>query len=311
MHRNAALWIKSTFALMSLSTPQILAAKSDELPQVTILETQLAEAYDARLFGGMVEPVNLRKIYPDIQGSIDLMNVKPGQKVRKGELLFRLRPKGAGVDYQLHRVVSPIDGYVTNISKKLGDYIESSTSPMDVATIEHLRIEFEVAESDLEHIKPGMSVYFVKQGTVQSPIDVPATLSYLAKAPSGALPTYSAAADIDCSKIAEVCMRNFPLGAYAKVLLKLNPHPAIRVPVNALFGQRDKVYVVGEGDLLRSVKVKIKGYDGSIAEVESGLDVGLRIVSGYTGKLENGKKVEVLNPKKQETPGESPEKLIH
>jgi multidrug efflux pump subunit AcrA (membrane-fusion protein) len=259
--------------------------------KVEVREIKRTPIFDLRSFGGFVEAVNARQIPADINGSIEQIYVVPGAAVKIGQRLFAIRPKGLGSDFQLNTSFAPISGFVTYTQRRLGEAVSAGDSVMQVASNDDIRIEFQAAHDDLAQLNIGQSVAIISADKQATP--VAASIEYISRAPSERLPTYGIGARIDCRNHQNDCRKHLPLGSFVRISIETNKREGVIVPISALRGQKNKVYVVDTDNNIASVPVKIASYREPDVELAEFPPEGSKIVIRSSGRIKEGSKVEV------------------
>jgi membrane fusion protein (multidrug efflux system) len=96
------------------------------------------------------------------------------------------------------------------------------------------------------------------------------------------------------TKSGMLCHVTFPLG---------KPYPALLVPKDALVNRDNQKFVfVYQNDIVKLIRLDVKGYHGGMAEVSGELKPGLLVVIRGNERLRDGQKVLVIRetPSKKE-----------
>jgi len=170
-------------------------------------------------------------------------------------------------------VIAPFDGEVLYVASQPNDAVNTDTSALNMANLDHLSIETQIDESDIAKIKVGDPV----TATLDAMPDLKLTgkvaaVDSLGQENSG-LVQYTVSIDLD--KIAENISR--PLGATANVTIEVKPAtPSLTVPITVIQNDSKGEYVL------------VVQADGSTKRVDvvSSTIVGDRVV--VTGNLKEG-----------------------
>ena len=170
-------------------------------------------------------------------------------------------------------VIAPFDGEVLYVASQPNDAVNTDTSALNMANLDHLSIETQIDESDIAKIKVGDPV----TATLDAMPDLKLTgkvaaVDSLGQENSG-LVQYTVCVDLD--KIAENISR--PLGATANVTIEVKPAtPSLTVPITVIQNDSKGEYVL------------VVQADGSTKRVDvvSSTIVGDRVV--VTGNLKEG-----------------------
>jgi HlyD family secretion protein len=137
-------------------------------------------------------------------------------------------------------IIAPFDGQVLYIESQPGDLVETGTSAVDLANLDHLYIESKVDESDIASVKVDQPV----TATLDAVADIELTGKVVAIDPVGeedsGLVKYTVLMDID--KVAEDVF--LPLGSTANVTIQVREAtPSLAVSPNLVQSDSQGEYV--------------------------------------------------------------------
>lgn len=268
-----------TFYFLTLS---FLRAESSSLPVVKALRLKPSSIHDERIFGGFVEAVKSKSVTAELQGSIDEVMILPGQRVKRGQSLIRIKPKGQGFDFQPHQIQSPFEGMVTRIHIKAGSPVNIGDLILDIADPQQLRVVFQAAPDDLKILRVGQRVDLL------GPHAPTGAIEYIARAPSDQLPIYEASARLSSASTP------FEIGSFVRIKVSSNERRAWLVPISALQGQRDSIYIVDEKEpKIKKVSVRILSYQDPHVEIEGGFLENELLVLSANKRLKPGQSVTI------------------
>lgn len=138
-------------------------------------------------------------------------------------------------------IIAPFDGQVLYIESQPGDLVETGTSAVDLANLDHLYIESQVDESDIASVKVDQSI----TSTLDAVPDLELTGQVVAIDPVGeedsGLVKYTVLIDID--KVAEDIF--LPLGSTANVTIQVKEAAtSLAVPINMVQNDSKGEYVL-------------------------------------------------------------------
>lgn len=246
-------------------TNPLLAQKSEEFPEVFVERVKEAELFDPVTFGGFVEAADKRSVGPEITGTVNQVLVKLGQKVKRGEVLFNLRPQGAGLDYRINQVPSPIGGIVAQIIHDPGTFIQAGEGVVVVADERDIQVEIQVTYDDLPMMKLGESADVVLNGQGHQMVSEKGKIISVSPSAHPELGTFPVELSINCAT--EPCSDKFRIGTFVRVVFKSNFHKGIKVDPKYLVHQRQKAMLLTKKKEVKFVEVKLGNYLGAEVEV--------------------------------------------
>lgn len=130
---------------------------------------------------------NMVSVAPLASGTLETWRIKPGDRVRAGQVLGQIKP-ATGTVYT--SITSPIDGTILRVDGKEGQVVAQAQAIAYVANLDAMRITAYIDESEIGRVRAGQPVEVtvdatggnVYQGTVSEVL--PATASSFAIIPS-------------------------------------------------------------------------------------------------------------------------------
>lgn len=170
------------------------------------------------------------------------------------------------------RVVSPLDGFVTEKMVNVGDYVSTGMQLCTVGNLDDYKIQAEVSQTDLWAVNPGSVYRFYASGTRNDGFKCQVTgiePKARDKFIKDQVPTYIVSLDV-------LKGEGLKPGISVSLVIDVNAHSNIVVPLEALLEDKDKdanlgeVYLVEDGVFKkRSIVTGIK--DRENVELLSGL----------------------------------------
>ena len=129
---------------------------------------------------------NMAPIAASGTGTLVVWRVKPGDKVRTGQVIGIIRPAPSAAAPEAINVQAPVDGTVLRVDGKEGQFVGAAQPLAYVANLDHLTITAYIDETAIHKVQPGQQVDVtvdasggtVYQGTVKEIL--PATASQFA-----------------------------------------------------------------------------------------------------------------------------------
>lgn len=257
-----------------------------------------AEIYDPLVFGGFVEAGERAAATTEVDGTVLAVDAQLGDHVKRGQVLARVRPQGAGFEYQPHTVVSPISGLLTELKQHAGDRVQAGSAILMIENVDALKATVHVTYSDLLIFHRGTKVS-VAIGHDNSKVSTEGIVESVSPKADTLTGTYPAKVSLSCTAIQGPCVDKFRIGALVRVTLKKNLRRGIKVPIAYLQRQHSKVIILEDstdGYKARWIDVKVGTYYGKEVEIVSGLTEGMMVVSSFAESPEEGDIVKVVQP---------------
>ncbi len=194
------------------------------------------------------------------------------------------------------RIVSPIAGRIGLRSVDPGNYLQTSNN-MVIAVITQLQpisVIYTIAEDELPQVLAQMRSGKLLQVTVYDR----ASLRKLGVGKTTAVDSQIDTTTGTVKLRAELENKDeqlFPNQFVNVRLLVENHHGVLRVPISAIQSSNpgNYVYLIKPDDTVTVQKIKVGSIDGDMAEVESGLKAGDRVVIDGADQLREGSKVAI------------------
>jgi multidrug efflux pump subunit AcrA (membrane-fusion protein) len=262
--------------------------QSSEPPEVFVQVLREEELYNPLSFGGFVDAITKRPVGAELTGTVNKMNVRLGQVVKRGQLLFNLRPQGAGLEYRLNSILSPIDGVVTEIVHNPGEFVQAGENVVVVADERQLQVEVHVTYDDLDIIKVGGDASVVVASPERTDISAPGKVVSVSPAAHPDIGTFPVEIAIQC---VPNCEQQYRIGTFVRAIFKTNLHRGIKVDAKYLVNQRKKAIIVDKGSTAKMVDVRIGNFLGTEVEILSGLRAGDKLITNYSKFPKESEKV--------------------
>ena len=185
-------------------------------------------------------------------------------------------------------LVADVDGVVTGIDAEVGQVVSAGTAVVRVAQTGAMDVVVGIPEDKVNSIRQMTDVnvrLWANPGQL-----VPAKLRELSPIADAVTRTYAAKVSLP------VDVKDVQLGMTAYVSFNAkNPNSAIRVPLTALFQEKNasSVWLVESG-VVRLVPVQVVGSTGEDALLGGGVKPGQVVVTAGANLLKNGQKVTIL-----------------
>lgn len=123
---------------------QTSTADSKTVSTITLKQKQLEKSISVT---GRISPIESRDITTDAMGKIKEVKVEEHDKVEEGDVLCKTEDK---------TIKSPIDGTVTKVSAKKGEYPVAGENLFEIKDLSQLQVVANVTEYDVLDIKKNM-----------------------------------------------------------------------------------------------------------------------------------------------------------
>ena len=196
----------------------------------------------------------------------------------------RSQQEGAQTVYSYARIVSPLDGVVTQKSVDAGTVVMPGTPILTVETTSQYRLEASLSEQYLKKVTVGESVDISTDGQ-----KLAGRVAEIVPAADAASRTFLVKIDLprDCA-----CQS----GQYGKANFPVGEEPRLAVPRKAVIerGELQGIFVVNAQGAVEYRLVKTGKDLGERIEILSGLAEGERVVTSPDDRLRDGVRVEGL-----------------
>jgi RND family efflux transporter MFP subunit len=221
-------------------------------------------------------------------GRVVLLNVLPGDRVKEGILVARIRTKEADAvspslksEFSDISIVAPISGSVVARYVSEGNVVTQGQPIVKIVARGPLYLLIDVSEDYFTKIKAGNKIKFVA-----------GTKTYL-----GSVVARSTAVDplTGTFKVrANITSKDLPPGVFGKVWIITEQKNCLAVPRKAVFTKNGEkvVFVVNENSA-RIRKIETGIITDKFVEIVSGLKIGEKVVTLGNYELEDGMRVKV------------------
>ena len=192
-------------------------------------------------------------------------------------------------------LVADADGVVTALDAEVGQVVAAGTPVARVARSGDIEVRVSIPEDQVGTLRPGSAVTVRTWANPAQPLE--GRIREVAPAADPATRTF--AAKIALPKAGDAVR----LGMSATVAFAAPTAPAIRLPLTALYNDKDQTSVwVVENDKVRRVAVQVAGATGNELLVASGLNPGQTVVTAGVNLLREGQKVSILGQQAKPAP---------
>jgi multidrug efflux pump subunit AcrA (membrane-fusion protein) len=241
-------------------------------------------------FGGDVEASSSVDILPDATGKLVRTLVKPGDRVRRNQLIAEVDPSRPGMNYARSPVLSPIEGTVTSLPIPIGSTVAPSMSIGKISTAGDLEVTVNVAERYVSRIALNQNALlsfdaYPSERFQARVVEVSPVLNVASRTMEAKLHLIDPDARIK-------------IGMYARVrLITDERQDVIVVPYDALVRRSGNpyIFVVKADDTVTLVPAGEGIRVDDRIEILQGLKAGDRIVVKGQTLLDEGSKVNVIS----------------
>ncbi len=106
---------------------------------------------------GVIEADPQIKVFPRAAGRIEHIKCRPGDVVKKGQVLVLIDRDVPGMNYSLHQVESPINGTVLDVYGEIGTQVAPTAPVAQVGNLDKVKLVTYVTEVQMESISPGQN----------------------------------------------------------------------------------------------------------------------------------------------------------
>jgi multidrug efflux pump subunit AcrA (membrane-fusion protein) len=105
---------------------------------------------------GDIKGQDVVMVYSQVPGKVEIINVREGQRVVRGQVMFKINRDVVGMEYLLAPVESPITGYVGKIMVDRGVSIAPTVPLAQVVNMNSVEAVVHLIEEDMQRIQIGM-----------------------------------------------------------------------------------------------------------------------------------------------------------
>ncbi|MEO0285658.1 MAG: efflux RND transporter periplasmic adaptor subunit [candidate division WOR-3 bacterium] len=228
---------------------------------------------------GRVTGMEEAPVIPPMPGRVVSILKREGEKVSREEVIALLDREIPGVKTEYLQVKSPIDGILTIINGRIGQYT-LQTQPFAYVASEEQMVEVSLGSEDLVKVREGAKAYISAGGKIVN----------------GRVISKSVALDpLSLTGKVRIKINNgsLPYGSIAQVKIVVREkNNVLIVPESALVEKGNKfvVYVV-KGEIVREIPVEVGIVSENKAEVRGDLNSGDLVVTVGAQGLYDGAKV--------------------
>jgi multidrug efflux pump subunit AcrA (membrane-fusion protein) len=269
-------------------------ASADKKPVEVFAEAvHPTDIFEPIIFAGYLESEHRYAVTAESTGVLEAVKVTAGDRVQKGAALAVIKPVSQGLTYQSQVITSPLAGIVTEISATPGFPVNAGHTLMMVEKQDAVILNVSIPAQDLQNAKTAKVVDVTVFGKHTT-----GTIASINSRADKITGTFPARVKLECGKDCA----DFPPGSLARATIRSKERKGFKIPLGWLQQGRKKVLVVDTESKARWVPVKLGSYLGEFVEVTEGITDGMRIVSGFSERPEEGAVVVVTA---RETPAVS------
>jgi RND family efflux transporter MFP subunit len=193
-------------------------------------------------------------------------------------------------------IIAPFSGYVARKHTEVGQWVEQGGGIVTLIDLEYVHVVVQVPERYVDKIRVGdrSSVSVEALGNKRFPGKIIAVI------PEGDREARTFPVKV------EIENKNFRIksGMLSHVTFSLGkPYPTLLVPKDALVNRDNQQFVFAyQNDIVKLIRLDVKGYHGGMAEVSGEVKPGLLVVTRGNERLLDGQKVVVIretSPKRE------------
>ncbi len=147
--------ICTTIALVHIALPEPAFASN---PKVLTEPLKKINLYEVAHYWGRIEPLNLAHLYSPIQGIVKEIHVKPGQSVKKGDLVAVVQSSEIGLQMRPTPIRSPISGRLFGTHVSIQSLVKKDAHLFTVFDPLNFKVTLQVTPEDSKHLAPGQTL---------------------------------------------------------------------------------------------------------------------------------------------------------
>ena len=275
--------------LILLCTPGLAKTK---IEKVFVQIAKKKEISDIFTYPGRVIPKVSAVILAENQGIVGEISSQLGDKVKRNQVVAKVKHLDPSYQYQAMRLRSPVSGIVSKVFTNPGGQVAKGDKIIQIIDPAKTKILIEVVSRDLPSIKKGMPGIFYA-GAEKRPYKIKITgLSPIVDPATG-----TATAELSLEDNRNTTTPITP-GILGKVEFKTNVRQGFMFPQNVLSykGNESQVKIVSkDGSKVSRVPVKIGLKSRGEIEILSGVKEGDYLIERTSGFIKEGAKVAIQN----------------
>jgi multidrug efflux pump subunit AcrA (membrane-fusion protein) len=261
----------------------------EKITKAFVKEAKKTEISDLLIYPAKVESKISASVLSEFEGVIVSMNRHLGDRVKKGEVLFRLRHTDPVFNFAPILVRAPVSGVISPAEVSEGSVIAKNQLLATITEPRELRIRIEIPASDLARLRPGTRGQFLDS---QQKLEIPIQLegvSPVVDSVSGTAPA-----------IVKILgpARMLTAGLLGQVHFEVSKRKVFRVSENAIVYRDENTFLkIVKDNLVEEVPVALGNSVRGEIEILKGLKEGDLVIERSSRFVKNGEKVELTKVK--------------
>jgi len=292
---SAGVWLR----IRQLKTLKEMSPIQEEKEEITAVEVTkpVEKRIDLILsYTGSIKGENQVQVFSEVPGKLKEYKVREGDEVKEGQVIALIDRGVTGMEYNLARVESPINGVVASLPLDIGAAVAPQIPVAVIVNMNRIHAVFEAGEKDIGKLREGKKV-IVRVDAYPS-ITFPGTLAQI----SPVLNPYSHT--VTCRAIIPNPQRKLKPGMYARIDVKVDSYfYNFALPEQALIedAEKGKYYVFVAVDTRAEKKevetgLRANGFVG----IKSGLKKDEEVIVEGKEYLKDGQKIRIIKETKSQ-----------
>jgi RND family efflux transporter MFP subunit len=225
-------------------------------------------------------------IYAESDGVISKLHIPLGGHVRRGGKLVTIKHTDPVYQYAPMILTSPVEGIVSQVPVTEGSTIKKDDLVVAVTDPNQVRIIIEIAASDLQSFKTGMTGTFQVSGSAEK---IPATVKGLSPFVDPATGTAKCELVVDQKEVIKL-----PPGSVGEAHFSINERRGFVFPENAIvYRGRDTFVRIVTGNTAKKIPVTLGRRQRGNVEILTGLHEGDQVIERSSEFIADGDKVQI------------------
>jgi multidrug efflux pump subunit AcrA (membrane-fusion protein) len=249
----------------------IYAKKSDEKNTVKVDKVGYVDIYDSAYYGGRIEPFNTIKQYSSINGIVERIYVKEGDRVKSGGVICMIVRKISSDNYKPLIVRAVNDGIVVNL--KITEQMEVFDKSELFSIADDTKYKVVIFASDKEIINIKLNdPCFIKGSSIKGFVS---SVSILPKDTTG----------LFVVEVTFLKQKELFIGKFVSLELRTNLRKALIVPQKSLIKKYGKIFLfIIDKNKAKLREIKTGNNFNDYIEIIDGLrENDVYIVAPFTG----------------------------
>lgn len=272
-------------------------SQEEKLTRVQFEQFSKKKLYDEKIFAGRLQLAQWEDIYAPLSGIAYEKTQK--NEVRKGQILWEIKPDSHGLNYNSLKITSPITGYLYEKTFEHSSHVANNQKLARIGVLGNYKTSFFAGLKDYELLKVGNELEAAIAGKLAEGLNISAKITDKSINLDPVTKAFSINAAILCNKTLK-CPKDLPIGAFIRLTLKSNLRDSIVINQQYLHKRNEKVMILKDDQTFDWQEVKTGQFLGEYVEILSGINEQSKIITHFSKWPQKGEILIIENKKQEE-----------